>query len=364
LQPVCRASTEASRTLLNIRREVHVPHDDRADLFRTLTICLQVLAAPLPQGETHSRRTAGTASTGAPMRQVLALAQRVAPLDSTVLITGESGVGKERLARWLHGWSRRSRGPFIAVNCGALAETLIESELFGHARGAFTGAEHDRPGLFEAANHGTLLLDEVGELSPQTQVRLLRVLQEREVLRVGERKPRPVDVRLIAATNRRLAEEIKEGRFRRDLYYRLDVIHLHVPPLRQRLDEVLDLARHLLVEITTRLGRPMAGYTPAAIDRLLEYPWPGNIRELQHAIEHACAVSAGSIIDIEDLPEAIRGYGGAATVGAQHALIVHECAYIRAVLERLGGSRQRAADELGISLSTLKRRLKRGSSTP
>jgi two-component system, NtrC family, response regulator HydG len=193
---------------------------------------------------------------------------------------------------------------------------------------------------------------------------LLRVIQEREVVRLGERKPRPVDLRLIAATNRQLTHEVEQGRFRRDLYYRLDVIHLHIPPLRQRLDEVLGLARTLLVETAKRLGRPMAGYTPAVIERLLEYPWPGNIRELQHAIEHACAVATGSLVDIEDLPEAIRGYRVAAKLGGQRPLIDREHAYIRAVLDRVGGNRQRAADELGISLSTLKRRLrKRGSST-
>ena len=162
-----------------------MPQDPHAYLFRALSVCLQVLASPVPQGETDSRRTTGTASTGASMRQVLALAQRVAPLDSTVLITGESGVGKERLARSLHGLSRRSRGPFIAVNCGAFAEALIESELFGHARGAFTGAVQDRPGLFEAADGGTLFLDEVGDLSMPIQVKLLRVIQEREVVRLG-----------------------------------------------------------------------------------------------------------------------------------------------------------------------------------
>ena len=336
-----------------------MPHDHHADLFRALTVCLQVLAEPLPQDKTDPRRTASPVPAGLSMRQVLALAQRIAPLDSTVLITGESGVGKERLARSLHDASRRSRGPFTAVNCGAFADTLIESELFGHARGAFTGAVQDRPGLFEAAHGGTLFLDEVGELSPPIQVKLLRVIQEREVVRLGERKPRAVDLRLIAATNRPLADEVEQGRFRRDLYYRLDVIHLHIPPLRQRLDEVLELVRDLLVETTKRLGRPMASYTPAAIERLLEYPWPGNIRELQHAIEHACAVATGPLIDVEDLPEAVRRHGLAAAGRRQRPLIDRERAYIRAVLARVGGNRQRAAEELGISLSTLKRRLRR-----
>ena len=338
-----------------------MPRDDHADLFRALTVCLQVLAAPLPPEGTDPARSRETGPPGSPMRQVLARAQRVAPLDSTVLITGESGVGKERLARSLHDASRRSQGPFIAVNCGAFADTLIDSDLFGHARGAFTGAVQDRPGLFEAAHGGTLFLDEVGELSLPIQVKLLRVIQEREVVRLGERKPRSVDFRLIAATNRPLTDEVEQGRFRRDLYYRLHVIPLHIPPLRQRLDEVPGLARDLLVETTTRLGRPMAGYTSAAIERLLGHPWPGNIRELQHAIEHACAIATGPLIDVEDLPEAIRGPRLATAGGRRRSFVDRERAYVRAVLDRVGGNRQRAADELGISLSTLKRRLRRRS---
>ena len=332
--------------------------DHHAELFRALTVCLQVLSAPLPLEETDFQSAAGTAAPSASMRQVLALAHKVAPLDSTVLITGESGVGKERLARSLHDGSRRSRAPFIAVNCGAFADTLVESELFGHARGAFTGAVQDRPGFFEAAHGGTLFLDEIGELTLPIQVKLLRVIQEREVVRLGERKPRSVDLRLIAATNRSLGNEVEQGRFRRDLYYRLHVIHLHIPPLRERLDEVLGLARNLLVETAARLGRPMAGYTPAATERLLEYPWPGNIRELQHAIERACAVATGPLIDVEDLPEAVRGQHLVLAGGRRRPLVDRERAYIRAVLDRVGGNRQRAAEELGISLSTLKRRLR------
>jgi transcriptional regulator with PAS, ATPase and Fis domain len=292
------------------------------------------------------------------MGEVLALAQKVAPLDLTVLITGESGVGKERLAHSLHHASRRSRQPFVAVNCGALADTLIESELFGHVRGAFTGAIQDQPGLFETAHGGTLFLDEIGDVSVAVQVKLLRVIQEREVMRIGERKPRPVDMRLIAATNRNLAQDVEEGRFRRDLYYRLRVIDLHIPPLRERLDELLVLARDLLAETVTRVGRPMAGYTPRALERLLEYPWPGNIRELHHAIERACAVSAGPLIDVEDLPDAIRRWPTSPSIGNPRPLIDRERAYVRAVLERHGGNRRRAAEELGISLSTLKRRLR------
>src|SRR4051812_35084396 len=191
----------------------------------------------------------------AAMREVVELARRVAQVDSTVLVTGESGAGKERIARLIHDESPRASGPFIAINCAAIAETLLESELFGHARGAFTGATHDRPGLFEAATHGTLLLDEVGEISPGMQVKLLRVLQEREVRRVGENKSRRVDVRLVAATNRDLAHGVAGGTFRQDLYYRLKVVELHVPALRDRRDDVLPLARVLLADVALRMKR-------------------------------------------------------------------------------------------------------------
>jgi len=295
---------------------------------------------------------------GSAMGQLLALAARVAPLDSTVLITGESGVGKERLARWLHGASRRADGPFVAVNCGAFADTLLDSELFGHVRGAFTGAVQDRPGLFEAAQGGTLFLDEIGEVSLAMQVKLLRVIQEREVIRLGETKTRRVDVRLIAATNRDLLEEVAHRRYRHDLYYRLRVVDLHVPPLRERPDELLGLARDLLSQTATRLGRSITGYTPRALDRLLDYLWPGNIRELEHAIERACAVAIGPEIDVDDLPVTVRGPRLLGRTSDGRPLADRELLYIRAVLNRHQGSRRRAAEELGISLSTLKRRLR------
>jgi transcriptional regulator with PAS, ATPase and Fis domain len=292
------------------------------------------------------------------MLRLMALAARVAPLDSTILITGESGVGKERLARWLHHASMRTRGPFMAVNCGAFADTILESELFGHARGAFTGAVQDRLGVFEAAAGGTLFLDEVGEVSPAMQVKLLRVTQEREVIRLGETRTRRVDVRLMAATNRDLLEEVARGRFRRDLYYRLRVIDLHVPPLRERREELRGLAHELLAQTAERLRRPVVGYTARTLECLLDYDWPGNIRELEHAIERACAVATGSQIDIEDLPDAVRAAAGMHDATSRRPLDVRERAYIRAVLARHGGQRQRAAAELGISLSTLKRRLR------
>lgn len=295
------------------------------------------------------------ATTGA-MRRVLDLAARVAPLDLTVLITGESGVGKERLARWLHNASRRARGPFVAVNCGAFADTLLDSELFGHVRGAFTGAVNDCRGVFEAAQGGTLFMDEVGEISAAMQVKLLRVLQEREVRRVGETRTRSIDARVIAATNCDLSQEIERQRFRSDLYYRLRVIDLHVPPLRERPDELRWLAGHLLVRTAERLERPVVGYTSRAMDRMLAYLWPGNIRELQHAIERACAIASGSHIDLGDLPEAVRG-PHVAQRSAENSLADREIAYVLAVLDRNRGDRRRTATELGISLSTLKRRL-------
>jgi transcriptional regulator with PAS, ATPase and Fis domain len=292
------------------------------------------------------------------MQRLLAVAARVAPLDVTVLITGETGVGKERLARRLHETSSRASGPFVAINCGAFADTLLESELFGHARGAFTGAFQDHRGVFEAADGGTLFLDEIGEVSRAMQVRLLRVLQEREVRRVGETRTRRVNVRVIAATNRDLSSEVEKSRFRHDLYYRLRVIDLHVPPLRERPEELRDLAGDLLARTAARLRRPVVGYTPAAFERLYEYPWPGNIRELEHAIERACALAVGPLIELDDLPDPVRSHDGG-HAGTDQSLATREAAHIRAVLARHGGHRPSAAAELGISLSTLKRRLRR-----
>jgi transcriptional regulator with PAS, ATPase and Fis domain len=239
------------------------------------------------------------------MQHVLALARRVAKVDATVLITGESGVGKERIARLVHDESTRAAGPFIAVNCGAITETLLESELFGHKRGAFTGATSDRHGLFETANHGTLLLDEIGEVSPGMQVKLLRVLQEREVRRVGESRSRPVDVRVLAATNRDLAHGVADGAFRQDLYYRLKVVELHVPPLRERRDDILPLARVLLADAAVRMGRKISGLVPRAVDQLLRYEWPGNVRELENAVEHAFVVGQGPVLKPEHFPSYI-----------------------------------------------------------
>ena len=294
------------------------------------------------------------------MQHVVDLARRVAKVDATVLITGESGVGKERIARLVHDESTRAAGPFIAVNCGAITETLLESELFGHARGAFTGAASDRPGLFEAANRGTLLLDEIGEVSPGMQVKLLRVLQEREIRRVGENKSRPVDVRVLAATNRDLAHGVAEGTFRQDLYYRLKVVELHVPPLRDRRDDILPLARVLLADAAVRMARKISGLAPRAADQLLRYEWPGNVRELENAMERAVALARGSRVDLEDLPEEIRQAFPKPVVseGTVQPLGEVEKEYILAVLELNGGNQTRTAEQLRIGSATLYRKLK------
>ncbi|HXC17206.1 MAG TPA: sigma-54-dependent Fis family transcriptional regulator [Holophagaceae bacterium] len=304
--------------------------------------------------------TLGVVAKSPAMRQVVDLARRVAKVDSTVLITGESGSGKERIARLVHEESARAAGPFIAVNCGAITETLLESELFGHVRGAFTGATQDRPGLFEAANNGTLLLDEVGEVSPGMQVKLLRALQEREIRRVGENKNRRIDVRVLAATNRDLAHGVTAGTFRQDLYYRLKVVELHVPPLRERRDDILPLARVLLAGSALWMKRKISGLTPAAADQLLRYDWPGNVRELENTMERAAALAPGSRVELEDLPEEVRQASLKPLVanGAVRSLEEIEKEYILAMLELNGGNQTRTADQLQIGSATLYRKLK------
>jgi two-component system response regulator HydG len=295
------------------------------------------------------------------MQQVVDLAQRVAKVDATVLITGESGVGKERIARLVHEESTRAVGPFIAVNCGAITETLLESELFGHKRGAFTGATSDRPGLFEAANRGTLLLDEIGDVSPGMQVKLLRVLQEREIRRVGENKNRPIDVRVLAATNRDLAHGVADDTLRQDLYYRLKVVELHVPSLRDRREDILPLARLLLRDAALRMARKISGLTPAAADQLLRYTWPGNVRELENAMERAVALARGNRVDLDDLPEEVRQAfpKPVASQGAVQPLNEVEKEYILAVLELNNGNQAQTAKQLGIGSATLYRKLKK-----
>jgi two-component system, NtrC family, response regulator HydG len=294
------------------------------------------------------------------MQRVLDLARRVAEVDATVLITGESGAGKERIARLVHDESVRSSGPFIAVNCAAITETLLEAELFGHVRGAFTGATQDRPGLFEAANGGTLLLDEIGEVSAGMQVKLLRVLQEHELRRVGENKTRKVDVRVLAATNRDLADGVAGGNFRKDLYYRLNVVELRVPSLRERRDDVLPLAAVFLADAALQMKRKLLGLSAPAADQLLRYDWPGNVRELQNAMERAVALARGRYVELSDLPEEVRRAVPIAPLllGAVRPLQDIEKDYILAALALNGGNQTRTADQLQIGSATLYRKLK------
>ena len=293
------------------------------------------------------------------MRQVLDLAKTIAKVESTVLITGESGTGKERIARFVHDASACADGPFIAVNCGSISETLLESELFGHAKGSFTGATADRMGLFESANGGTLFLDEVGELPLAMQVKLLRALQEREVRRVGENRNRPIHVRIVTATNKDLTQEIAAKRFREDLYYRLKVMELAVPPLRRRKEDILPLARILLAEAALSMKRAVDGLSAQAADRVLAHGWPGNVRELSNAMERAVAVAKRNRIDVEDLPPEVRAASlplpGA---GGRRPLREIEKDYILDMVKSKDGNRKEAAIELGIGLATLHRKLK------
>lgn len=293
------------------------------------------------------------------MRQVVDLAKTIAKVESTVLITGESGTGKERIARFVHDSSACSDGPFIGVNCGAISETLLESELFGHVKGSFTGATSDRIGLFESANGGTLFLDEVGEVPIAMQVKLLRAIQEREVRRVGENRSRPIHVRIVTATNKDLTQEIAAKRFREDLYYRLKVMELAVPPLRRRKEDILPLARILLAESALLMKRSVDGLSAQAADRLLGHAWPGNVRELANVMERAVAVATRNRIDVEDLPPEVRSVAVPAPAGgARRHLSEIEKDYILQSVQLNGGNRREAALELGIGLATLHRKLK------
>jgi two-component system response regulator HydG len=293
---------------------------------------------------------------------VLKLAETVAPTDSTVLISGESGTGKEVLARYIHELSVRADGPFVSINCGALPENLLESELFGHVRGSFTGAVRDKQGLFVAARAGTFFLDEVGEMSPATQVKLLRVLQEREVIPVGATEAIPVDVRIVAATNRDLDEEIRRGGFRSDLFYRLNVITLHLPPLKERAEDVPLLAEHFLNRFNATRGRELR-LTPETMAVLQGYDWPGNVRELENALERAAVMTPGTEIVPAALPARIIERAPqplvAASLPPNPTLEIIERAYIHWVLQSESGNKTRAAEVLGIDPSTLYRKLLR-----
>ncbi len=292
---------------------------------------------------------------------------RVAPTKATVLVVGESGTGKELVARAIHQHSSRSLGPFVPVNCGALTETLLEAELFGHVRGAFTGAAGDRKGLWEEANGGTLFLDEIGETSPAMQVKLLRALQEGEIRRVGASKSVRIDTRIVAATNRNLEKEVKDGSFREDLFYRLSVVTLRVPPLRERRTDIPLLANRFLRLASERVERGPFRFTEGTVRTLVAYDWPGNVRELESAVEHAVLRARGIEITPDDLPAKLQAPGvrGAAqsSLKALYAdlpsLAELERRYLVYVLDSLGGNRSRAAEIMGIDRRTLYRMAER-----
>jgi DNA-binding NtrC family response regulator len=295
--------------------------------------------------------------------EILRLVETVAPTDSTVLIQGESGTGKEVIARYLHDLSTRTGGPFLSINCGALPESLLESELFGHVKGSFTGAIRDKIGLFGASTKGTFFLDEIGETTPATQVKLLRALQHREVIPVGSTDAVPVDTRVLAATNRDLDEEIRAGNFRSDLYYRLNVISLHLPPLRQRRDDIPLLVEHFLTRIAANRNEQPKRLTDAARTAFYEYNWPGNVRELENALERSIILTPGEEIDTDSLPERVTERRTEPLVSTHTppnpTLEAVERAYIMWVLQSESGNKSRAAEALGIDPSTLYRKLSR-----
>ncbi len=303
-------------------------------------------------------RAEGIVAASPQMREILHLIAEISHSDGTILITGESGTGKELVARAVHANSRRKERPFITINCAALPDTLQESELFGYARGAFTGATGNKPGLIEEAESGTLLLDEIALASPSTQSKLLRFLQHGEFRRLGENRERHVDVRLIAATNSELNDLIRQGSFREDLFYRLNVIPIHVPPLRERPDDIVLLANHFLNIFCDDEARQVDGFRQDALDLLAAYDWPGNVRELENAVEYAVMLTKNGHITASALPPQVRSNGGDGN-GAPRTLDQVEAAHIVRVLESMDWNQDKAASELGIGRTTLWRKLKR-----
>jgi two-component system, NtrC family, response regulator AtoC len=295
------------------------------------------------------------------MTKALEIATKVARHPSPVLVTGESGTGKELVARLIHDESQRAGGPFMPINCGAIPENLLESELFGYVKGAFTGADRDKLGLFEAAAGGTVFLDEIGEMPSTLQVKLLRVLQENEIRRLGDTKTRTIDVRIVAATNKDLEEEIRNGDFRRDLYYRICVVPIHLTPLRQRREEIPALVRHFIGENNRKLNLSIQGVEPDAMRLLLEYPWPGNVRELQNSLERSMVMADHATIAVADLPPGVANPVSSFDspdlqddeLSVKKHSVLLERRLIKAALERTGGNKTRAADLLELSSRAL-----------
>ena len=334
----------------------------------------------LPGGANGGRQTpdrpasmAGVVGSAAPLIDVFSVVDRVADTDCTVLITGESGTGKELVARGVHAQSPRRNGPFVAVNCGAIPEALLESELFGHARGAFTGAHATKVGRIGVAERGTLFLDEIGELSLALQVKLLRVLQSREYSPVGDTRVLKADVRVVAATNMDLEKAVAEGHFRQDLYYRLNVIMLHVPELKRRASDIPELVEHFMATAREKTGRQISQISRAAMQLLMDHSWPGNVRELENTIERAMLLCAGSRIEPTDLPVRVRGLGAPgrnspklpdAGIDLRAAVESYENDLIRQALDRTGWNKNRAANLLKLNRTTLVEMMKRKRIAP
>jgi two-component system response regulator AtoC len=312
------------------------------------------------------RAPGGIVGHSAALQQAIAVARKVAKHPSTVLVTGESGSGKELIASLIHETGPRAAAPFVAINCGAIPEQLLESELFGHAKGAFTGAVDQRSGLFEEADGGTLFLDEIGELPVPLQVKLLRALQEGEVRRVGDNASRTVDVRVVAATSRDLESEVRAGRFRADLFYRVNVVKIHLPPLRERREDIPELVRHFIGVFNKRLTLRIAGATPAAMRLLMDYAWPGNVRELENVVERAMVLADGVQVDVEHLPAAVQSLE--APIGAsgdddldlsvKRRTEALERVLIERALRQTSGNRTRAARLLDLSHRALLYKIK------
>ncbi|MCX7977565.1 MAG: sigma-54 dependent transcriptional regulator [Bdellovibrionaceae bacterium] len=328
---------------------------DRALEFREIARQNKVLR----KEARSSHSFAGIIGKSAPMQAVFDLIQRVSPSTANVLIQGESGTGKELVARAIHQLGPRAKRPFVAINCTAIPDTLLESELFGHAKGSFTGAIQRKAGLFEEANGGTLFLDEIGDMDMGLQAKLLRVIQEKRIRAVGDNQDRPVDVRLIAATHKDLKSAIREGRFREDLYYRLSVIPILIPPLRHRPEDIPFLAHHFLEKYSALNGAKVTGFSREAMNVLVSLPWEGNVRELENVIERAVVLCRGSQIEVSDLPK-----GDRTTVESLFGQMSEELPtlydfekrYIRFVLDKTGGRKERAANILGINRRTLYRK--------
>jgi DNA-binding NtrC family response regulator len=292
------------------------------------------------------------------MEEVLELAARVAPLDTTVLVYGESGTGKEFIVRMVHDQSPRASAPFVSINCAALTETLLESELFGHVRGAFTGAVREKAGLFEVAGSGTIFLDEIGEVAPTIQAKLLRALQEREIRRVGAERNITINARVVAATNRDLRAAVDAGTFREDLYFRLGAFVITVPPLRERREDIPPLVHHFLVRAASRMKKDVASVSAEAMTALMNYDWPGNVRELEHAVERAVILANGPSIRVRELPPEVTQKARRRTGDDTLDLQEQERVMIERALEKFSGNRRRAAEALKISTVTLWRKMK------